>query len=164
MLSSTADYALRAILVLARAYQGRPLRAEEIARATAAPTNYLAKTLNALAKAGIVNSARGPQGGFTLAIAPSALSLARVIDCFDEQRPRTRCLLGTAPCDPLTPCAAHSRWTAIVAARRAPLATTTVAALLAGSSAADPASRVTLPAATDDVSPSHRGVRAVAAR
>ena len=53
MLSCTADYALRAILVLARTGSDRPLRADEIADATGAPRNYLAKTLNALAKAGL---------------------------------------------------------------------------------------------------------------
>ena len=133
MLSSTSDYALRAILVLAQAQQRRPMRADEIARATGSPANYLAKTLNALAKAGLVSSARGPQGGFTLVVPPEQLSLARIVDCFDEVRPSTRCLLGNRPCDTLHPCRAHDRWTAVQRARRAPLAETTVADLLAGS-------------------------------
>ena len=131
MLSHTSDYALRATLLLAR-HRRRPLRAEEIASAIGAPRNYLGKTLNALAKAGIVRSARGPLGGFTLAIDPEGLTLARVIDCFDEPRPQSRCMLGAAPCDPAHPCAAHHCWTAITAARREPLATTTVADLLRG--------------------------------
>jgi DNA-binding IscR family transcriptional regulator len=42
MLSSTSDYALRAILALAQADTGRPMRADEIARVTGAPANYLA--------------------------------------------------------------------------------------------------------------------------
>jgi Rrf2 family protein len=130
MLSSTSDYALRAILVLAQARDGRPLRADEIARATASPANYLAKTLNALAKAGIVTSARGPLGGFTLAIPAGELTLARIVDCFEESRPHTQCLLGTVPCDPTHPCAAHDRWTAVMATRRAALADVTVADLL----------------------------------
>ncbi|HEX8907182.1 MAG TPA: Rrf2 family transcriptional regulator [Longimicrobiaceae bacterium] len=130
MLSSTADYALRAILLLAR-HEGA-MNADEVARATGAPRNYMAKTLNALAKAGIVSSARGPRGGFTLACAPESLTIARVIDCFDEPRPQRRCLLGAAPCDPAHPCAAHGRWTEIRNARRTPLAHTTVAELLAG--------------------------------
>ncbi len=133
MLSSTSDYALRALLVLATADHGRPMRAEEIARATGSPANYLAKTLNALAKAGIVASARGPLGGFTLLVPADELSLARIVDCFDEARPSTRCLLGNRPCDARHPCRAHARWTAVQAARRAPLADTTVADLLAGS-------------------------------
>jgi DNA-binding IscR family transcriptional regulator len=45
MLSSTADYALRAILFLAR-HHGTAQRANDIARATGAPQNYMAKTLN----------------------------------------------------------------------------------------------------------------------
>ena len=130
MLSATSDYALRAILILARSYGRRPMRADEIAKATGAPRNYLAKTLNAMAKAGLVTSARGPQGGFVLAVAPDALPIARVVDLFDEPRPQGYCLLGARPCDPRRPCAAHHRWTAITAARRAPLATTMVADLL----------------------------------
>ena len=133
MLSSTSDYALRAILVLAQATDRRPLRADQIARATASPANYLAKTLNALAKAGLVTSTRGPYGGFVLAIPAAELSLARIIDCFDEPRPQTHCLLGSTPCDPRRPCSAHQRWTAIHHARRAALADTTVADLLRGS-------------------------------
>lgn len=131
MLSSTSDYALRAILFLAR-YEGTARRADEIAQATGAPRNYMAKTLNALAKAGIVTSARGPLGGFTLASSPASLTIAQVIDCFDEPRPQRRCLLGAAPCDPANPCRAHGRWTAIKEARRTALSNTTVADLLAG--------------------------------
>lgn len=132
MLSSTADYALRAILVLARHANGRALRADEIAIATGSPRNYMAKTLNALCKAGFVTSARGPQGGFTLARSARELTVASVIDQFDEPRPHRRCLLGNGPCDPAHPCTAHERWTAITVARRTPLTDTTVADLLAG--------------------------------
>ena len=147
MLSSTSDYALRAILVLAQATDGRPLRADQIARATASPANYLAKTLNALAKAGLVHSTRGPFGGFVLAVPAAELSLAQIIDCFDEPRPQTHCLLGNAACDLRHPCIAHQRWTAIKDARRAALADTTVADLLGGSVASPDADRAPLGAA-----------------
>jgi Rrf2 family transcriptional regulator, iron-sulfur cluster assembly transcription factor len=130
MLSATADHAIRAVLVLARAH--RFMRADEIADATGAPHNYMAKTLNALAKTGLVTSARGPAGGFTLAVAPSAIPIARIIDLFDVPRVETRCMLGNVPCDPANPCAAHECWTRVMRARREPLLTTTVADLLAG--------------------------------
>ena len=132
MLSQTSDHALRATLVLAGAYGQRLVRADEIADATGAPRNYMAKTLNALVKAGLVTSARGPQGGFALAAAPGTIAIAAVVDCFDAPRPRARCLLGAAPCDPARPCAAHPAWTAITAARRVPFATSTLADLLHG--------------------------------
>ena len=131
MLSHTSDYALRAVLVLA-GNVGRPFRADEIADATGAPRNYMSKTLNSLVKAGVLTSARGPQGGFSLAIPAEKLTLARVIDCFVEPRPHTRCLLGNRPCDSNNPCAAHHLWAAINEKRRTPLATTTVADLVTG--------------------------------
>lgn len=131
MLSSTSDYAVRAILVLAQAEPGQLIRADQIARATGSPANYLAKTLNALAKAGIVTSARGPLGGFSLALPADALTLARIVDCFDDTRPATRCLLGTRDCDTRHPCRAHHRWNAVQQTRHAALAGTTVADLLA---------------------------------
>lgn len=130
MISSTSEYALRAILVLAGEATRSPLHADAIATATGAPRNYMGKTLNALVKAGVLTSSRGPQGGFSLAVAPEDLTLARVIDCFIEPRPHTRCLLGTKPCDPAMPCAAHAQWMEISKARREPLSTTTVADLI----------------------------------
>ena len=132
MLSYTSDYALRAVLVLAGDTQQRPLRADEIADATGAPRNYMGKTLNSLVKAGVLRSARGPQGGFSLAVPAETLTIARVIDCFVEPRTHTQCLLGNRPCDPSNPCAAHTIWVAITTQRREPLATTTVADLLHG--------------------------------
>jgi Rrf2 family protein len=129
MLSTTADHAIRALLVLARSRGRRFMRADEIAAAVGSPQNYMAKTLNALAKARIVTSERGPAGGFKLAVEPESLTLARVIDLFDSPRQQSRCLLGSVPCNPLRPCAAHECWTSVMRAQRAPLITTTIADL-----------------------------------
>lgn len=135
MLSATADLAIRALLVLGRNYGNRPVRADEIAEVIGAPRNYLGKILNALAKQGFLSSSRGPAGGFQLAVAPWELTVARVVDCFDERPARGKCLLGSAPCDLQNPCAAHHRWAALLKARRAPLCNTTVADLLGDSGA-----------------------------
>lgn len=129
MISATSEYALRAVLVLAQVGD-RTVRADEIAQAIGAPRNYLAKTLNALAKHGVVTSARGPTGGFQLAIPASRLTVAAVVDCFDEPRRQRLCLLGNAACNPEQPCAAHHKWLAIATAQRAPMASTTIADLI----------------------------------
>src|SRR5947209_13115329 len=126
MLSITADYALRAVLLLGASNGRCPLSADEVARAIGAPANYLAKTLNASAKAGIVRSTRGPHGGFTLAVSPTDLSLARIVDLFEDRKPGGRCLLGKGSCDPSAPCTAHSRWSRIAQTRRAALAGTMI--------------------------------------
>lgn len=130
MQSATADHAIRALLVLARSERGQLVRADEIATATGAPANYMAKTLNALARSGLVSSGRGRTGGFALAVAPGALTLADVVDLFDTPRPQARCMLGNAPCDRQHPCIAHERWTAVVKAQRTALTSTTLADLL----------------------------------
>jgi Rrf2 family protein len=132
MLSQTSEYALRAILYLARVAADEPMSAEVIAEALDAPRNYLSKTLNTLAKRGFVSSTRGPFGGFRLAVEPEALAIAEVIHAFDEPRDRKVCLLGGQPCDDGHPCTVHFRWKAVTAEAWAPLNTTTIADLLAG--------------------------------
>jgi len=130
MLSVTADHALRAVLFLGREHARCPLPAEEIAGAIGAPANYLSKTLNTLAKAGVLASVAGRQGGFSLAVPPYRLTLARIVTVFDQPSPPGRCLLGDRPCDPVTPCSAHRRWTAISHSYLGALQTTTIADLL----------------------------------
>ena len=130
MFSSTSEYAIRAMLVLADKYGREPLSADQIADAIGAPRNYMGKTLNALAKAGLLKSSRGPLGGFSLTVAPNTITLARIIDCFVEERSHSQCLLGNRPCDGLNPCAAHKLWTEILKSRREPLVLTTLADLL----------------------------------
>lgn len=131
MLSQTSEHALRAVLYLAqRAQREEHVSAEVIAEALGAPRNYLSKTLNALAREGIVSSTRGPNGGFRLEAAPERLTLAEVVRPFDEPRSRRICLLGGRPCGDRTPCDAHFRWKAVSEAVWAPLRRTTVAELL----------------------------------
>lgn len=131
MLSATAEHAVRAVLLLARHSGTKTLSADAIAAELGAPRNYLAKTLNALAKAGVVHSARGAAGGFTLAIAPESLTLARVIAPFDDHSRAPACLLRNQACDPQNACAVHARWNAIVGHAAAKFERTTIADLLA---------------------------------
>jgi len=129
LLSVTADYALRAMLVLAKDTT-RPLRAYEVADRIGAPRNYTAKTLNSLARAGLLTSLRGPTGGFLLAISPDSITVAEIAAVFDGRRAIDRCLLHDRPCDPTQPCSAHDRWAEVPRAARKALATTTIADLI----------------------------------
>ena len=131
MLSRTAEYALRAALYLARRQEEGPVSAEVVAAALGAPANYLSKTLQLLAREGILTSVRGPGGGFTLVERPEMLSIARVVAPFEESHGTGRCLLGDRPCNAADPCAAHQRWSAIKEAATRSLAITMIADLLA---------------------------------
>lgn len=110
MISQTAEYALRAVLYLAQRQNGDPISVETIAEDLSMPRNYLSKTLHLLAKRGILASARGPRGGFELAVPSERLSLFEIIEPFDDLEGRGQCLLGRPECSDQTPCAAHHRW------------------------------------------------------
>ncbi|HVZ48929.1 MAG TPA: Rrf2 family transcriptional regulator [Gemmatimonadaceae bacterium] len=141
MFGRTADYALRALLFLTReAADGRYVGASAVARATGMPRNYTAKVLNALAKARLVTSTRGPTGGFRLAANPATITVGTLVDLFVDARPSGRCLLGDRQCNPSRPCAAHDRWSAVLDAQRKPLDATTIADL-AHAAAPRPGSR-----------------------
>lgn len=130
MLSRTVEYAVRAVIVLARHYGERLVSADEIASILGAPRNYLSKTLNTLTRRGILTSARGPGGGYALAVAPGELSVADIADVFADVTPViARCLLADTPCDPTHPCAVHRRWTDITLSAREPLLRTAIAEL-----------------------------------
>lgn len=93
MFSSTTEYALRAVVYLALQREGLS-NSQVIAQATKVPAKYLSKVLKDLARAGLVFSQRGPNGGFRLARDPGAISVLEVVNAVDPiQRIRT-CPLG----------------------------------------------------------------------
>ncbi len=93
MLSQTAEYALRAIVWLAD-HPDRPCTTSEIARGTRVPAGYLAKVLQSLGRAGLVNAQRGLRGGFTLARPANRLTMLDVVNAVDPIRRIRTCPLG----------------------------------------------------------------------
>ena len=65
--SAKADYAVRAAVELATAKDGDLVKGEQLAEAQAIPIKFLENILVDLRQAGIVNSRRGPEGGYWLA-------------------------------------------------------------------------------------------------
>ena len=82
-LSAKADYAVRAVLVLASHDGDRPMKGELIARSQDLPLKFVENILGELKHAGIVASQRGPEGGYRLATSPDELTLADVIRVVD---------------------------------------------------------------------------------
>ena len=101
-----------------------------MAAALEVPRNYLSKTLHQLARAGILESARGPRGGFTLAVPSEFLALRDVVAPFAPLGER-QCLLGRPRCLDGEPCAAHHRWKFVAEEIEAFFASTTIADLMA---------------------------------
>ena len=92
LLSSTAEYALRAAVWLAHK-PGEPQTTTQIAAGTGVPVGYLAKVLRALGRAGLLTSQRGLGGGFVLTRTPAVISVLDVVDAVDPLRRIDRCPL-----------------------------------------------------------------------
>jgi Rrf2 family protein len=84
-LNARVDYALRAVVELASALgsAARPVTAERVAIAQDIPPKFLESILLQLRRAGVVNSQRGPDGGYWLAKPADEISLAEVIRVID---------------------------------------------------------------------------------
>lgn len=128
MLSQTVKYALRAALYLAREHP-HPARVNEIAADVDAPRTYLAKILGDLARAGVLESTRGPGGGFRLCRDPGQLTLSDIAAPLDGREER-RCLLARGKCGENPGCTAHARWAPIASQVDAFFGKTTLADLL----------------------------------
>src|SRR5438270_8918929 len=126
MLSTTSQYALRALCHLARqshvAVVGR-----DLAKSVEIPPNYLSKVLLTLRNAGLVDTNRGSGGGYRLRKPAKEIHLIDVVELFEEvSTTKPTCFLGrTRPCSTTRPCTAHSRWQGVLAAYLGFLASTT---------------------------------------
>jgi Rrf2 family transcriptional regulator, cysteine metabolism repressor len=82
-LTSRSEYALLALVYLARHRDEGLIPAQTIATAQAIPRKFLEQILLLLKRARYLRSAKGRGGGFQLAKPPTAISLAGVIRLFD---------------------------------------------------------------------------------
>lgn len=93
MISTTTKYALRAVVFLATNDTGFLNRAE-IAKKTTVPHDYLLKVLNELDTAEIVESRRGPGGGYRLTRRSDQITALDVILAVDDIPRIRKCPLG----------------------------------------------------------------------
>ncbi len=77
-ITARVDYAIRAALELAAAAPD-PLTADRIATAQGIPSRFLQAILRDLQHARLVNSQRGREGGYRLALPAAEISIARVM-------------------------------------------------------------------------------------
>lgn len=109
MFSKTCEYAFRATLVVAIASKnGERLTLADIAERTGAPKAFTAKVLQDLARAGIVVSQRGPNGGFDLPpLQARKVNLRMIMEAIGEDAFRHECTMGLGACNSDRPCPMH---------------------------------------------------------
>lgn len=92
MFSQTAEYSLRAMMVLAA--NEKAVGSEHIASETRVPKPYLSKILRDLVVAKLVISQRGPNGGFVLGRPAGQITVLDVLNAVDPLQRITECPLG----------------------------------------------------------------------
>jgi Rrf2 family nitric oxide-sensitive transcriptional repressor len=97
-ISEAANLAIHALAYLARDGVDRPVAAATIAGSLEVSEAHLVKVLQRVKKVGLVDSVRGPRGGFTLARPLADISLLDIYEAIDGPLSRETCLLGARAC------------------------------------------------------------------
>lgn len=113
MLTQTGEYALRAMVYLARKGEQGYVGVKEIAQATDVPSNYLAKILQQLTRAGVLESQKGFGGGFRVARKLNKITLYDIVQPLERVEKFQQCVLGQRMCNDQVACPLHDAWKAI---------------------------------------------------
>jgi Rrf2 family protein len=111
--SRPCEYAIRTIAFLARVGPDKRVQAQEIAATEGIPAPFLAKVLQQLARSSLVNSFKGPGGGFSLNRPPREISLYEIFRVVDGVEDLDRCAVGLAECNDSAPCPLHDTWKSV---------------------------------------------------
>jgi Rrf2 family protein len=109
MLSKTCGYAIRALVYLAlKQSENRKVGIQELAQALGVPQHFLGKIMQGLVRRDIVNSTKGPNGGFFANDHTAITPLMDVVDAIDGPGLFRRCFLGLPECSGANPCPLHN--------------------------------------------------------
>ena len=111
-LSTKGRYAVMGLVDLAKHSGGRPVALADIARRQEISLSYLEQLFAKLRRGGLVNSVRGPGGGYLLAHPADQTRIADAILAVNEPMRATRCTPGSpAGCrSNKSRCLTHDLW------------------------------------------------------
>ena len=144
MFSKACQYGIKATLHIAeQSSQGRRVSLKGIAKAIDSPEAFTAKILQLLAKNRIVNSIKGPSGGFEIAESDlDNVKLIQIVTAIDGDQIFNGCGLGLKKCDENNPCPVHEKFKTVRDDLKNMLATTNIRELAAGLNAGNTFLRV----------------------
>jgi Rrf2 family transcriptional regulator, iron-sulfur cluster assembly transcription factor len=108
MFSKACEYAIRSSLYIAsQAMSGRRVSLTDVAQKIESPEAFTSKILQKLVKNKIINSVKGPGGGFDVDVNNlETIKLILIVNAF-EGNLLTRCSLGLHKCSDTQPCPFH---------------------------------------------------------
>jgi len=108
--SRSCEYALQAVIYLARVEDGNPVHLRTISDAMSIPHHFLGKILQNLTKDDIVYSTKGANGGFQLGRSASKIRLLEIVHSVDGPTSLDKCVIGYPECVEEKPCPLHESW------------------------------------------------------
>ncbi len=108
-LTTKGRYAVTAMLDLALHYEQGPITLADISQRQGISLSYLEQLFSRLRKKGLVDSTRGPGGGYRLSRHANEIAVADVITAVDEKVETTRCG-GLSNCQDDQQCLTHELW------------------------------------------------------
>lgn len=104
-LTRQSDYGVRAVLHLANLPYGEVIQTRVIASRQDIPAKYLPSIIRTLARAGLIRTMRGNQGGVMLARPPEEITLREVIEAIEGPIVLVQCMKGPSQCSHEDDCA-----------------------------------------------------------
>jgi len=129
--SSAAEYAIRGVAELAARGGSSRVQLDDIVAGTGLPRDFMAKVFQKLVHGGVLRSAKGRGGGFSLARPPHEITLLQIVESVEGPQAYDRCVVGLERCNDQMPCAQHDLYKPIRQRIKDYLATTTAADLAA---------------------------------
>ncbi len=110
MLSNTSRYAIRAVIFLEiYASPEKKIGIREISGELGIPMPFLGKILQTLAKKKVLESTKGPNGGFALKKPAIDISVMEIVEIIDGADSFNQCVIRTTPCSNKSPCILHDK-------------------------------------------------------
>lgn len=114
MLSLTCKTAIKAVIYLASKFEfGEKAGIKEIAEFIDASEHTVGKMLQTLVKDGVINSVKGPNGGFYITAKQKNQPIINIIEAIDGKTVFDECGLGLSKCSALHPCPMHNDYKGI---------------------------------------------------
>ena len=105
-----ADYGILLLATLAQCPGRLAWTAGDLAEHSHVPLAMVSKILKVLTRGGLLQSQRGPKGGYRLAHPPAQLTLARMVEVLDGPVALTECTGANGSCDQQSRCHIHPTW------------------------------------------------------
>ena len=109
-MSTKAQYAFRALVSLNLFSDGTPVSVKDISARENISFNYLEQLFVKLRRGGIVNSVRGPGGGYLLARPAADIRMDQIIDTVEEAIVPLSCMNSDGSCGCGSECTTQSVW------------------------------------------------------